>query len=198
MLPQLASNIASNAGIGPTKLAPSTSDSGCRGSCDAPKGGPSPVRVWPLIWGDADSGADILSRFAAEFGGRNCDLILAADVIYHEHLIVPLLDTLVLLTEPLSGLFTATGRPPLILISYVQRFKRAKQFVKAARRWFDVTIVSVSSVVDYDALNWNRGASELTVNSSSADWAGFPPLADGSRPVSCLAYHYILMRRAGK
>jgi len=115
------------------------------------------------------------------------DIIIAADVIYHDPLIEPLLQTLIELTNielcekypspsytksitssttalsPIStyaipnssSTFSFTGNKiPIIIISYVQRFKRAKQFFKLAKKYFDIDILHQSEVIDYDVLTW--------------------------------------------
>lgn len=178
MLPQLQENITANASVV---------------SAAAPSLPISAVTTLPLCWGDVSSAGAVI----AALGGK-CDVIIAADVVYHEELIEPLLQTLLELTHPDTGLTsTSHAGPPPVLISYVQRFKRAKEFLKKARRAFDVDVLSVSPVVDYDALNWNRGGSVVDVHSASADVTVFAPGA-AEPPVSCLAYHYLLRRKALK
>jgi Lysine methyltransferase len=202
VIPELQRNLDTNSGVGSSRTAEWTR-----------------VQACPLRWGDAASATFMLKR-CGEIWGVNpddsrplCHLILAADVVYHEHLIDPLLDTLVELTDPTHGLVNpSTALPPLVVISYVQRFKRAKAFVKKARKRFDVETVQVDDVVDYDTLNWNRGSERLVVNSGSACWKGFKqcpstggddacaPSVDidtciADEPVSCLAYHYLLRRK---
>jgi protein N-lysine methyltransferase METTL21C len=68
------------------------------------------------------------------------DLILGADIVYHEHLIQPLLDTLLALTEP--SMYEGSTPPPIVM-AYVQRFKRAKQFFKLAQKHFEIKTVPV-------------------------------------------------------
>jgi hypothetical protein len=43
----------------------------------------------------------------------------------------------------------------VVILSYVQRFKRAKAFFRKARRWFNVEAIPRPPVVDYDALCWS-------------------------------------------
>jgi predicted nicotinamide N-methyase len=106
--------------------------------------------------------------------GAQLDLILGADIVYHEHLITPLLETLLELTDPagaaaggdcspaadavtatVSGVTPKSSRrPPPVIMSYVQRFKRAKRFFKLASKHFDITTVPMGDVVDYEALTW--------------------------------------------
>jgi hypothetical protein len=52
-------------------------------------------------------------------------------------------------------------------------FKRAKRFLTRARRRFAVDVVCLGAVVDYDVLNLSAAVTELTVNSSAADWDVF-------------------------
>ena len=92
----------------------------------------------PLLWG--------------EHPGDCPDFIIGADVVYHEPLIAPLLETLVALTEPRP--LRAGYTPPRIILSYVQRFKRAKAFFKLARKWFEIYTTACGDVVDYDTLTW--------------------------------------------
>jgi hypothetical protein len=115
---------------------------------------------------------------------------VAADVVYHDHLLEPLLAALLALTsppaqaevaaapagalwwEPVEGGAAPVWRPPPVLLSYVQRFKRAKRFFKLAAAHFDVSILAPhvargaaaqqatpatggGHVVDYDALSWS-------------------------------------------
>lgn len=189
MLPQLAANISANASV-----------LGSGRSSDVHE-----VQVWPLSWGEPESASEVIRSCDEAFndGGRftrRCDLIVAADVVYHEHLIDPLISSLASLTAPGSGLVTVAHgtdgapRAPPILISYVQRFKRAKRFFTKARKWFTVEEVHVDPVVDYDVLNWNRGKRVCDVSSGSAGWKVF---ADGMAdpPVACAAAHFVLIRK---
>lgn len=206
MLPQLAANITANISVGP--VLPSTS--AVRDACKAASGAPQcETRTFPLSWGEEFSYEAIKSFFAKSFGERSgrprCDLIIAADVVYHEHLIDPFIETLVSLTDDKTGFCAglcgsdssegSSATPPLVLISYVQRFKRAKRFLSRARRWFDIEAISLPAVIDYDVLNWNRSSKALHVSSSSANWAAFPVTAGQPAPVACAAYHYILARK---
>jgi hypothetical protein len=94
-----------------------------------------------LPWGDAAAA----SAVARSFPGAAPDWIVAADVVYHEHLIEPLLQTLVELTRG--------PKPPKVLMSYVQRFKRAKSFFKLMRKHFVVEEeIVLPDVVDYDVI----------------------------------------------
>ena len=95
--------------------------------------------------------------------------------------------------------------------SYVQRFKRAKRFLKRAMKHFDVCVIQAPSVVDYDVLNWGTASTAMNVDSDSATWTTFvrlhyatttPVAGDGSPlagadylPPQCMAYYYVLRRR---
>jgi hypothetical protein len=130
----------------------------------------SPLRAAPFEWGVDDAAAAAALR--AGLGGR-VDYVVAADVVYHDPLIAPLLGALRALTDAPPGAGTEWA-PPVILLSYVQRFKRARRFFKLAAAHFDVVQVAGSArpgrggcaapagaaagaptrVVDYDALTW--------------------------------------------
>lgn len=203
----------------------------------------SRTRALSLTWGEKDNVVKIREKLGylhAEVVYYPCsitavtapispDIIIAADVIYHDPLIEPLLQTLIELTDysacsrypppsytakmqgrrrsgasPYSswGIYsdsssehmypppyrrhsvdasennkprerkrhakkikseTASAPPkfsltgnkvPLIIVSYVQRFKRAKQFFKLAKKYFDIDILDHQEVVDYDVLTW--------------------------------------------
>lgn len=138
---------------------------------------------------------------------RRPDVIIGADIVYHEPLIQPLLQTLLALTNPLPASLELSSpstsaavddayqsrQPPLVILSYVQRFKRAKQFFKLAKKHFEaVKQVHTGPVCDYDALTWtlpvaarwlamtgNTTASVLMpVQGSGADGQGAPIAAD--------------------
>lgn len=133
-----------------------------------------------LAWGEPGHADGVRSLVRARFG-RDADVIVAADVVYHEPLIAPLLAALLALTEPpaLGGSSASCGgasarwAPPPIYISYVQRFKRARRFFKLAAQHFEcivvaggvgkgggagaaaaATAVGGGRVVDYEALSW--------------------------------------------
>lgn len=79
--------------------------------------------------------------------------IVGADVVYHEPLITPLIEALRALTEPASlddscgdeGGGEGPIEPPTIILAYIQRFKRARRFFKAAAKYFDVVCVAGGS-----------------------------------------------------
>lgn len=144
------------------------------------------IRAAPLYWGRGVPGEHscqaVLSAIAAPAVSdgvalpttpvsRHLDLILGADIVYHEHLIEPLLHTLIDLTEPITSsslaipgagaaagcapaLAAAESKPPVVILSYVQRFKRAKAFFKLAAQHFEVQAIPTRDVVDYEVLTW--------------------------------------------
>jgi hypothetical protein len=164
VLPRLAQNIAANApGRRRRRAAEETEDTKAQ-RCPDPAGAQAPAAgdecgscaVLPLSWGvDADVAAlrDYLrdaARGAQQRASGLPDVIVGADVVYHEELIDPLLSTLRLLTDADAD----SGAPPVIVLSYVQRFKRAKRFLRLARKHFDVDAIATGDVVDYDVLTW--------------------------------------------
>ena len=167
------------------------------------------VRVEALRWGSGGSAAALATRLAAparticacSAGGRPVraiDLIVGADVVYHEELIAPLLETLVELTTPspvpagaCKNCIAAT-QPPAVVLAYVQRFKRAKMFWKRATRWFDVERVAAAEVIDYQELSWQlprllahvHGAgSEPTLSTSAASFTEYVAAMQGASAV---------------
>ncbi|XP_010503759.1 PREDICTED: protein N-lysine methyltransferase METTL21A-like [Camelina sativa] len=83
------------------------------------------VHVASLRWGEIDD---------VEALGQNVDLVLASDVVYHEHLYEPLLKTLrfMLLVE---------GSKRVFLMSHLKRWKKESIFFKKARKLFDVDVI---------------------------------------------------------
>ncbi|KAG7560389.1 Lysine methyltransferase [Arabidopsis thaliana x Arabidopsis arenosa] len=97
---------------------------------------------------NADANAEVVARFGGkvhvaslrwgeindvEVLGQNVDLILASDVVYHEHLYDPLLKTLrFLLLE---------GSKRVFLMAHLKRWKKESIFFKKARRFFDVDVI---------------------------------------------------------
>jgi hypothetical protein len=149
------------------------------------------TEVHALAWGDAAHSAALLGVLGPSRGLR---VVVGADVVYHEPLIEPLLASLVALTEGPA--------PPPVLLTYVQRFKRAKLFFKKARRSFDVEALSLGEleralagpgappppfaglVVDYDALTFTlphlqpaptaaEGAAAVRVGADSSDYRSY-------------------------
>ncbi|XP_010465306.2 PREDICTED: protein N-lysine methyltransferase METTL21A-like isoform X2 [Camelina sativa] len=82
------------------------------------------VHVEPLRWGEADD---------VEVLGRNVDLILASDVVYHDHLYEPLLETL--------RLMQLEGKKLIFLMAHLRRWKKESVFFKKARKLFHVEVI---------------------------------------------------------
>lgn len=86
------------------------------------------VHVAPLRWGEADD---------VELLGRNVDLILASDVVYHDHLYEPLLKTLRLMMTTMQ----LEGKTLIFLMAHLRRWKKESVFFKKARKLFDVEVI---------------------------------------------------------
>ncbi|XVF17892.1 hypothetical protein REPUB_Repub10bG0164000 [Reevesia pubescens] len=86
----------------------------------AEKGGN--VNVAPLRWGEDDDVKVI---------GREFDLVLASDVVYHDHLFEPLIKTL---------RFWLNGKKVFIM-AHLKRWKKDSVFFKKAKKLFDVEII---------------------------------------------------------
>ncbi|KAF2543620.1 hypothetical protein F2Q68_00030585 [Brassica cretica] len=83
------------------------------------------VHAAPLRWGEADD---------VELLGRNVDLVVASDVVYHDHLYEPLLKTLRLMVA-------AKGKRLIFLMAHLRRWKKESVFFKKARKVFDVDVI---------------------------------------------------------
>lgn len=91
------------------------------------------VHVAPLRWGEAE--ADDV-----EVVGREFDVVLASDVVYHDHLFDPLLLTL--------RLFLNSREPEPkkkkmmnFVMAHLRRWKKDSVFFKKAKKLFDVEII---------------------------------------------------------
>uniref|UniRef100_A0A5B7B9J9 Uncharacterized protein n=1 Tax=Davidia involucrata TaxID=16924 RepID=A0A5B7B9J9_DAVIN len=83
------------------------------------------VDVAPLSWGEADH---------MEAIGGEYDLILASDVVYHDHLYDPLIRTL--------RFFLLGGEKKVVfLMGHLRRWKKESAFFKKAKKLFDVEII---------------------------------------------------------
>ncbi|KAL1217020.1 hypothetical protein V5N11_021373 [Cardamine amara subsp. amara] len=87
------------------------------------------VHVAPLRWGEADD---------VQVLGRNVDLILGSDVVYHDHLYEPLLKTLRLM---MTTTLQLEGKRLIFLMAHLRRWKKESVFFKKARKLFDVDII---------------------------------------------------------
>jgi hypothetical protein len=123
-----------------------------------------------LYWG---SKTDV-DAFIASCEGRYPDEIIGADIIYHDELISPLIDTMKYMSERLLEL---TGKCVPFTFTYVQRFKRAKKFFALGKKHFKIERLRLKDVVDYDALNWSipllHASNEPVFTSSSASYESY-------------------------
>lgn len=85
------------------------------------------VTCAPLRWGHA---ADV-ERMGSEF-----DVILASDVVYHDHLYEPLLETLRLML---------VGNKIVFVMAHMRRWKKESVFFKKAKKHFDVDVLHVDT-----------------------------------------------------
>ncbi|KAI4327595.1 hypothetical protein L6164_020035 [Bauhinia variegata] len=83
------------------------------------------VSVAPLQWGHAED---------VELIGRDFDLILASDVVYHNHLYDPLLQTLRLL-------LLGSDQKMAFVMAHLRRWKKESAFFKKAKKLFEVDIL---------------------------------------------------------
>ncbi|KAL7141782.1 hypothetical protein ABFS83_08G076700 [Erythranthe nasuta] len=106
-LPNLQFNVAANAGI------------------FEPHGGA--VEVAALQWGE--------KKDMEAIGGRDqYDLILGSDVVYHDHLYEPLLETL-------KFFLLESDRKMVFVMGHLKRWKKESAFFKKANKYFDVEIL---------------------------------------------------------
>ncbi|XVF62029.1 hypothetical protein PTKIN_Ptkin08bG0184200 [Pterospermum kingtungense] len=89
----------------------------------AKKGGT--IKVAPLRWGEDDD---------VEVVGRGFDLVLASDVVYHDHLFEPLIQTLRFLLNGGDG-------KKIFVMGHLRRWKKDSTFFKKAKKHFDVEIL---------------------------------------------------------
>ncbi|KAE8709523.1 pyridine nucleotide-disulfide oxidoreductase domain-containing protein 2-like isoform X1 [Hibiscus syriacus] len=82
------------------------------------------VDVAPLRWGEDDD---------MEVIGREFDLVLASDVVYHDHLFEPLIQTLRFL---LNG-----DRRKVFVMAHLRRWKKDSTFFKKSKKLFDVEVL---------------------------------------------------------
>lgn len=105
-LPHVLPNLAFNATVNSTAI--------------TSKGGA--VDVKNLRWGESEDVESI---------GRNFDIVLGSDVVYHDHLYDPLLRTLQLLLLDGDGDIT-------FVMAHLRRWKKESAFFKKARKMFQV------------------------------------------------------------
>uniref|UniRef100_A0A7N1A7M0 Uncharacterized protein n=1 Tax=Kalanchoe fedtschenkoi TaxID=63787 RepID=A0A7N1A7M0_KALFE len=89
------------------------------------------VLAAPLRWGEAED---------MEKLGREYDVVLASDVVYHDHLYEPLL-------ESLSYLLGGDGRSAFVM-AHLRRWKKEAAFFKRARKLFNVEILFQEAPAD--------------------------------------------------
>ncbi|KDP38603.1 hypothetical protein JCGZ_05310 [Jatropha curcas] len=92
------------------------------------------VNVAALRWGE-DGGGDV------EIIGRDFDVVLASDVVYHDHLYEPLLHTLRLL----MGAGEEKKKKMVFVMAHLRRWKKESVFFKRAKKWFDVETIYVDN-----------------------------------------------------
>ncbi|CAM8972251.1 unnamed protein product [Rhodiola kirilowii] len=85
----------------------------------------------PLRWGDAED---------MEKLGREYDVVLASDVVYHDHLYEPLLESLKYL---LGG-----EKRSVFVMAHLRRWKKEAAFFKKARKLFNVEILFQEAPAD--------------------------------------------------
>jgi len=101
-----------------------------------PRGGE--LTVAPLRWGHADD---------VEAIGREFDLILASDVVYHDHLYDPLLETLRLMM--LSKGAEREGKVKMVFVmAHMRRWKKESTFFRKAKKHFHVDVLHSDSPCD--------------------------------------------------
>lgn len=89
------------------------------------------VTYAPLRWGHA---ADV------EAVGREFDVILASDVVYHDHLYEPLLETLRLML-----LGSGEEKKMVFVMAHMRRWKKESAFFKKAKKHFSVDVLHVDT-----------------------------------------------------
>ncbi|GFY80386.1 putative methyltransferase family protein [Actinidia rufa] len=83
------------------------------------------VHVAPLRWGEIDDFEAI---------GRDYDLVLGSDVVYHDRLYDPLIQTL-------RFLLLGGEKKMVFLMAHLRRWKKESAFFKRARKLFDVEVI---------------------------------------------------------
>ncbi|OIV93422.1 hypothetical protein TanjilG_31079 [Lupinus angustifolius] len=95
------------------------------------------VKVASLRWGHADDVDKI---------GREFDIILASDVVYHDHLYDPLLETLRMMML-VSG--DGKERKKMVFVmAHLRRWKKESSFFKKAKKLFEVDVLHRDSPCD--------------------------------------------------
>ncbi|XP_047955894.1 protein N-lysine methyltransferase METTL21A-like [Salvia hispanica] len=105
----------------------------------APRGGH--VRVAALSWGDEAQMEEVGTKF---------DVVLGSDVVYHDHLYEPLLQTLRFLL-----LGREREREVVFVMAHLKRWKKESAFFKKANKFFHVEIVHRDSPTNGDRVGVN-------------------------------------------
>ncbi|KAI9166002.1 hypothetical protein LWI28_024538 [Acer negundo] len=95
------------------------------------------VDVAPLRWGEAGD---------VEAIGGEFDLIIGSDVVYHDHLFEPLLETLRLLLNSNSG--EKKKKSCKFVMGHLRRWKKEAAFFKKAKKLFQVETIHVDRPCD--------------------------------------------------
>lgn len=91
------------------------------------------MNVAALRWGQGDDVEEI---------GREFDVIVASDVVYHDHLYEPLLETLrlMMLVEK-----EKMKKKMVFVMAHMRRWKKESVFFKKARKYFNVDVLHVDT-----------------------------------------------------
>ncbi|KZV47611.1 hypothetical protein F511_12880 [Dorcoceras hygrometricum] len=73
--------------------------------------------------------------------GRDYDIILASDVVYHDHLYEPLIQTL-------KFFLLGSEKEMIFFMAHLKRWKKESVFFKKANKFFDVKAVYTESPCD--------------------------------------------------
>ncbi|KAL7131891.1 hypothetical protein ABFS83_12G035400 [Erythranthe nasuta] len=114
VLPNLQYNVDANAGI------------------LAAAGGGGTVGVAALAWGD---------RSHMEAVGVDYDIVLGSDVVYHDNLYEPLLQTL-------KFFLLESEKRIVFVMAHLKRWKKESAFFKKAKKLFDVDVIHTDSPSD--------------------------------------------------
>ncbi|XP_073300788.1 uncharacterized protein [Primulina huaijiensis] len=87
------------------------------------------VKSVPLSWGNIGE---------MEAIGREYDVILASDVVYHDHLYEPLIQTL-------KFYLLGSEKEMVFLMAHLKRWKKESAFFKKAAKFFDVKVLYTDS-----------------------------------------------------
>lgn len=89
-----------------------------------------------LAWGD-------ISHMEAV--GRDFDIVIASDVVYHDHLYDPLIQTMRYLLIGCGDGDERKPSPMKFVMAHLKRWKKESSFFKKARKLFDVEIIHSDS-----------------------------------------------------